>query len=202
MTEDWRNRGSTYTTAQQLPPMDLNAEHIFELMDVQLKPAQQTKYGLKDKIMLVWKEAGKTDNYHRVWITFNESYHEKAQLMKFLIAVSGRPVVPGVTVRLGDYLSIGMRISARLQARIDRNSGLPSGYYDFVSASIKPAHKTSPEPQQGGTASVLANAIKTSIGAVDYMDALSKLAAAKVTPEVAQAFIAADKAGQIKYPVS
>lgn len=195
MTTDWQNRGGTVNAGIQLTPLDLNKEHEFELMSVEIKEGVTTKFGLKNRVQMVWKEAGKDKDYHRIWTNFNESYNEKASLVAFMGKISPRPILPGAPIRLGDYLNIGMRIKTMVQARIDKATGLPSGYYDFMPASIKPY---SAPPANTGT--TLSDAIAIVKGAKSSGDAFALLVG-KVPHEVVQQFIAADKAGQIPYPI-
>lgn len=197
MTTDWQNRGGTVNAGIQLAPLDLNKEHEFELMTVEVKEGVTTKFGIKNKVQMVWKESGKDKDYHRVWTNFNESYNEKASLVGFLMRISPRPILPGAPIRLGDHLTIGMRIKTMVQARIDKTTSLPSGYYDFISASIKP----SAAPQSAsGYGSCLADALAKARGAKTSSDAFALLVG-KVPNEVIAQFVAADKAGQITYPI-
>ena len=139
MTDDWRNRGGMVQAGLVLSPMNMNIEHVFELIEVKSKLGIQTPYGIKDKIQLIWKEVGVEKEAHRVWTEFNESYAEKSGLVGFISRASPKPVMPGITLKLGDYLELGMQIRTLVQARIDKKTGLPNGYYDFIPASIKPA---------------------------------------------------------------
>lgn len=196
MTVDWKQRGGAVNAGMQLPPMDLNKEHVFELMSVEIQEGVTTKFGVKNKVKTIWKEAGKSENYHRVWIAFNESYADKSNLVAFLRRVSPKPILPGVVVKLGDYLDIGMKIKCMLQARMDTQTGQPSGYYDFVSASIKPAT----EPHGDGLKTTLAEMLEKAKGAKSAGDAFGLLIG-KVSQESIQDFVAADKRGEIKYPI-
>lgn len=200
MTTDWQNRGGTVNAGMQLAPLDLNKEHEFELMSVEVKEGVTTKFGIKNRVQMVWKEAGKDKDFHRIWTNFNESYNEKASLVAFLIKVSPRPIIPGTPIRLGDYLVIGMRIKTMVQARIDKVTSLPSGYYDFMPASIKPAN-ASQAPSSAGSTTTLADALKLAQGAKSSGDAFALLVG-KVPNDIIQQFVAADKAGQIKYPIT
>ena len=199
MTTDWQNRGGTVNAGMQLAPLDLNKEHEFELMSVEVKEGVTTKFGIKNRVQMVWKEAGKDKDFHRIWTNFNESYNEKASLVAFLIKVSPRPIIPGTPIRLGDYLVIGMRIKTMVQARIDKVTSLPSGYYDFMPASIKPAN-ASQTPSSAGSTATLADAMVIAKGAKSSGDAFALLVG-KVPNDIIQQFVAADKAGQITYPI-
>lgn len=200
MTTDWQNRGGTVNAGMQLAPLDLNKEHEFELMNVEVKEGVTTKFGIKNRVQMVWKEAGKDKDYHRIWTNFNESYNEKASLVAFLTKVSPRPIIPGTPIRLGDYLIIGMHIKTMVQARIDKVTSLPSGYYDFMPASIKPAN-TSQSSFGTGSAISLVDALKLAQGAKNSGDAFAVMVG-KVPNEVIQQFVAEDKAGRIKYPIT
>lgn len=197
---DWQNRGGTVSAGVQLPPMDLNKEHVFELMSVDTQEGVQTKFGLKNKIKLVWKEADKEEGFHKVWLNFNESYFEKSNLVKFLISASGRPLLPGIPVKLGDFLSIGMRIRAMVQARIDSKTGAPSGYYDFITASVKPAN--APVQPLGLThGAQLQNALLICKGCSNAGDAAFRLAEARASADVVEVFKDANAKGLVKYPI-
>lgn len=198
MTVDWKQRGGQVNVGMQLPPMDLNKEHTFELLSVEIQEGVTTKFGLKNKVKMVWKEAGKDKDYHRVWTNFNESYAEKSSLIAFLRKASPRPILPGAEVRLGDYLDLGMRIRVFLKSRIDGATGQPSGYYDFEPTSIKPANGPQQQGAVGGGG--LADALRVAKGAKSAGDAWAMLIG-KVPAEAMQAFLAADKAGQITYPI-
>lgn len=197
MTVDWRTRGGQVNAGMQLTPLDLNKQHTFELMSVEIQEGVTTKFGIKNKVKLVWKESGKDKDYHRVWTNFNESYAEKSNLVAFLRRVSPKPIIPGVDIKLGDYLDLGMKISVMLQNRMDTQTGQPSGYYDFVPASIKPAT----EPQQIASGTTLSDALKAARGATSAGDAFG-LMVGKVPNNIIQEFVAADKRGEIKYPIA
>lgn len=196
MTTDWQNRGGTVNAGVQLTPMDLNKEHVFELMTVEIQEGVTTKFGIKNKVKTTWKESGKETGYHRVWCQFNESYNEKASLVAFLAKVSPRPIIAGTPITLGGYLTIGMKIKTMVQARIDKNSGHPSGYYDFIPASIKPFTETQEPTSNAG----LADALRFAKGAKTGGEAFGLLIG-KVPNEVIQQFVAEDKAGKITYPI-
>jgi hypothetical protein len=196
MTTDWRNRGGQVNAGMQLAPLDLNKEHVFELVSVEIKEGVTTKFGIKNKVNLVWKETGKDKDYHRVWTNFNESYAEKSSLIAFLKKASIKPILPGTIVTLGDYLDIGMKIKTMLQARMDTTTGAPSGYYDFVPASIKPAT----ESQYGGISAGIGAAMQYAKGCKNAGDAFAAMVG-KVDTATMQEFVAADKAGKIVYPI-
>ena len=196
MTGDWRQRGGQVNAGMQLAPMDLNKEHIFELMSVEIKEGVTTKFGIKNKVNLVWKEAGKDKDYHRVWTNFNESYAEKSSLIAFLRKASPKPILPGVEIKLGDYLDIGMKVRVILKSRIDTQTGQPSGYYDFEPASIKPLA----EPQGGVSGGTLADLMVLAKGCKSAGDVFA-IAYGKVPGNVIQEFVAADKAGKVVYPI-
>lgn len=201
MSDDWRNRGGTVQAGIVLSPMNMNVEHVFGLIEVKSKLGVQTPYGIKDKIQLIWKEVTNDKESHRVWTEFNESYAEKSGLVGFISRASPKPIMPGVTIKLGDYLEIGMQIRTLVQARIDKKTGLPNGYYDFIPASIKPAGSLSlPIPTQTHSAT-LANALLLAKGAKDSMDAYCKLTDQKAPSDLIALFIQADKLGQVKYPI-
>ncbi|MDD3961299.1 MAG: hypothetical protein PHT77_05490 [Bacteroidales bacterium] len=198
---DWQNRGGVVQQGITLAPMDMNIEHTFELLSVDIKENVQTPYGIKNKVETVWKESDKDQKEaHRVWLKFNESYAEKSGLVGFIGKISPRPVIPGVNIKLGDYLAIGMRIKAMVQARIDKKTGLPSGYYDFIPASIKPANAPQNVLASESGAS-LANALLIARGARNSADAAFKLAEAKAPFEITNAFATADRNGKIEYPI-
>jgi hypothetical protein len=196
MTIDWKQRGGQVNAGMQLPPMDLNKEHLFELLSVEIQEGVTTKFGLKNKVKMVWKEAGKEKDYHRVWVNFNESYAEKSNLVAFLKRASPKVIVSGVDIKLGDYLDIGMQIKAMLQARMDTKTGQPSGYYDFVPASIRPATLL----PSASSVTVLQALSKYAVGAKSSREAFGLLVG-KVPNELIQEFIAVDKRGEIKYPI-
>ncbi len=197
MTGDWRQRGGQVNAGMTLAPMDLNASHKFELLSVEIKEGVTTKFGIKNKVNLVWKESGKEKDFHRVWTNFNESYAEKSNLVAFLRRVSPKPILPGVEIKLGDYLDIGMKIVVMVQNRMDTQTGLPSGYYDFVPASIKPAT----EPQGGASGATLADLLVVAKGCKTAGDVFA-VVYGKVPASVVQEFVAADKRGEIKYPIA
>jgi len=198
MTGDWQNRGGTVTTGVVLTPMDLNIEHTFELTDVESKLKQSTPYGIKDQILFTFTELGvPKESAHRVWLKFNESYTEKSNLVAFIKKVSTKPILPGVAIKLGEHLTVGMKVKVLVQARIAKDTGQPSGYYDFIPASIKPATEAM-GTMSGATLAdllVVAKGCKTAgdVFAVVY---------GKVPASVVQEFVAADKRGEIKYPIA
>lgn len=200
MTTDWRNRGGTTQATPILEPMDLNKEHVFELVSIDFQDGVTENYKGKtqtvNKCKMTWKEADKETGYHRVWFNANEFYSEKANLMKFLVAASGKPFVAGIPVTIGDFLQEHHRIKARVSARINKETGEPNGYYDFIAASIKPAT----ESHGGASGKTLEDAIKIAKGAKSAGDAFALLVG-KVPNDIIQAFVAADKRGEIAYPV-
>jgi hypothetical protein len=206
---DWKNRGGETTASVQLPPMDLNREHIFELVTLEIQEGVTETYEgeskIVNKVKMIWKESGKDKDFHRVWLTFNEFYSEKSNLMKFLLSASGKVFVPNVRVSLGDFLTDKHQVRAMLKARFDKIKGTPNGYYDFIPASIKPAglntvFKESGTPV-GKPDATLTNALLLAKGATSGTDAYFKLADAKCPPELIAVFVQADKLGQVKYPI-
>lgn len=201
MTTDWQNRGGTPQTFAKLPPMDLNLEHEFELTEVQAKDNVPDTYNpgkTVNKIITVWKEVNKPINEaHKIYAEFNEYYSEKASLMKFLCRVTGKPFVPGVHVKLGEYLTIGMRIKARVIAKYNKETGEPTGNYKFAEG-IKPAL---PQPV-GITYGVdLQNALLIARGAQNATDAAYKLAEARAPKELTDAFQRAVQQGSVTFPI-
>jgi len=203
---DWKNRGGETTASVQLPPMDLNREHIFELVTLEIQEGVTETYEgeskIVNKVKMIWKESGKDKDFHRVWLTFNEFYSEKSNLMKFLLAASGKVFVPNVKVTLGDFLTERHLIKVMLKARFDKIKGTPNGYYDFIPASIKPISASQPpaSPQSGDTSVLLANAMLIVHGCEDAMSATQRLFDAQCKAEVVQAFMQANKEGKITYP--
>lgn len=206
MSDDWQNRGGIVTAGVQLPPMDMNVEHVFELIEVKLKPQVNTPYGIKDKIQFIWKEVGKEKDFHRIWTEFNESYSEKSSLVQFIKQASPKPVVPGVPIKLGEMMCIGMQIKGLVQARFDNKTKLPNGFYDFIPPSVKPAgsltiSKPALDNAQSTTDAVML-AYTHARGSKNFDEAYLKLAETKdITTQQVAAFVMADKNGQIKYPI-
>ena len=195
---DWKQRGGTVSTGIVLTPMDMNVEHIFELTSIEIKEKVQTPYGIKDKVETSWSEVGKPkENAHRVWLKFNESYADKSGLVGFIRRASPKPILLGATIKLGDYLDLGMKVKVLVQARIDNNTGQPNGYYDFIPSSIKPVT----EPQGATTGATLADLLTIAKGCKTAGDVFA-IAYGKVPATVIQEFVAADKEGKIKYPVA
>jgi hypothetical protein len=198
MTADWKNRGGTVSTGVVLTPMDMNVEHTFELTSIEIKEKVQTPYGIKDKVETIWSEVGKPkENAHRVWLKFNESYADKSGLVAFIRRASPKPIIAGANIKLGDYLDLGMKIKVLVQARIDNKTGQPNGYYDFIPASIKPLV----EPQGRPSGASLADLMVIAKGCKSSGDVFA-VAYGKVSAEVIQEFIAADKAGKVVYPIA
>lgn len=205
MTDNWQNRGGIPQQFAKLPPMDLNAEHEFELIDVNTKDNVPDIYNpgkTVNKIITVWKESGKQTEFHKIYAEFNEYYSEKASLMKFLCKVSGKPFVVGTPVKLGEWLYIGMKIKARVLAKYNKDTGEPTGNYKFAE-SIKPGGSLT--ISQNASPAVtpsekVAKAISFAKGAVNAGDAFG-LMVGKVSQDYIQEFIAADKRGEIKYPI-
>jgi len=85
--------------------MDLNKEHIFQLVSIDFQDGVTETYEGKtqtvNKCKMVWKEADKEKDFHRIWFTANEFYSEKSNLMKFLVAASGKPFVPAAITHAG-----------------------------------------------------------------------------------------------------
>lgn len=204
MTGDWQNRGGqTQASAPLLPPMDLNIVHQFELVSIDFQDGVTETYKGVSKIVnkckMVWKEAGKEKDFHRVWVNVNEFYSEKSNMMKFLMAASGKPFVAGVTVKIGDYLGEHHRIKARVKARINKETGEPNGYYDFVPESIKPA--VDPQLASSKPDASLANALLLAKGASDFNTAMSLLKSARASKEVTMALFQANLDGKVTFPI-
>jgi len=199
---DWQNIGGVIQIGFALPPMDMNKEHIFKLLEVKPKPQIQTKFGIKDKIQFIWEEVGPNEKEcHRVWIEFNQSFSEKSNLVAFLTKASPKPILSGTPILLGEVMAIGMQIRAFVKARIG-DDGMPNGYYDFIPASIKPlgAQSTITPPLSKPDAT-LTNALLLAKGAKDSMEAYFKLADAKAPVDLIAIFVQADKLGQVSYPI-
>jgi hypothetical protein len=122
--------------ASNITELDTSKYHQFELMEVRRLENVQTKFGVKNQIRMTFKEAGKERDFHRVWLTFNESNFEKSNLVRFMSQISGKPIQAGTEVRSGDYLRMGMKVLALVKPRI--RNGEKSGYYDFIMESVKP----------------------------------------------------------------
>jgi hypothetical protein len=200
--EDWQSRGGTVSAGMVLAPMDMNIEHVFELTAVKFKANMQTPFGIKNKIETIWTESDKSkETAHRVWMTFNESYAEKSGLVGFIGRASPKPIMPGLPIKLGDYLVLGMKIRVLVQARIDPKTGLPNGYYDFIPASIKPVGTQSTIQNAPASATSVVEIGFICKGAQNSMDAYQRLTDACVKPELIALFVSEDKKGAFKYPL-
>lgn len=200
MTEvDWRQRGGKMTEFKPLPPLNLNNQHTFALTKVEVRDQQQTKFGLKNKVLFTWQECGvPKEQAHRVWYNCNESYTEKSSLIKFLQLVSGKKIVGAVEdVKLGDFVELGIEIVSLVKPRIDKEGKLTT-YYDFIMESIRPAAAAKQAPI-GKPAGV--EQIKLLIkGSADKDTAMISLLDASQSSETIQTFLTMVRNGIITFP--
>lgn len=201
---DWQNRGGVAKQYAPLPPMDLNTDHIFELVDVQIKENVPDIYNpgqVVNKITTVWKEADKDINQHKIYAEFNEYYSEKSKLMKFLVSITGKPYVIGVPVKLGEWMYAGMKIKSRVLAKYNRTTGQPTGNYKFEESSIRPGGSITLPKNPSDTTPAWKSAISQHAKGAKSAGDVWGLALGKVPQEYIQEFIAADKRGEVQYPI-
>ena len=101
-------------------------------------------------------------------------------------------------LKLGEYMQLGMKIRVMVQARIDKKTGLPNGYYDFIPASIKPAMD---QREIVFASPALANALLLAKGAKNHQEAMNLLTQAKAPKECVLALFQAHLDGKVDYPI-
>lgn len=219
MTQDdsWKKRGGKMQIYEQLPPLNLEKRYEFELLEVQTKDNQSTTYKgitkVVNKIVMVFIEAGKTKETggHRVWVNVNESYTPKSKLVEYLVKFSGKQIPEAVDFTLGDFLYKGMKINALLKDRLNKDSK-PTGYYDFITDTIKAgeiqqqiqqqAQQPAAFPVPSDTVGVSVENIKLIIkGAKEKDEGMMMLLEAKQSTATCQTYLIAVKNGKITFPV-
>jgi len=212
MSQDdaWKKRGGKMQTYEQLPPLNLEKRYEFELLEVQTKDNQSTTYKgvtkVVNKITMIWIESGKkVHEGHRVWVNVNESYTPKSKLVEYLVKFSGKQISEGVDFTLGDYLYKGMKITALLKDRLNKDNK-PSGYYDFITDTIKAGElqQTIAQPTQAPSdaTAVSVEVIKILVkGAKDKDEGMIMLLEAKQSTATCQTYLTAVKNGKITFPV-
>jgi len=134
-------------------------------------------------------------------LNFSEDDAFESAIIRFFRKIQ-HPLREGVEPNWDEYFVVGMRFRARVAVGKDADKK-PNGKYYLDIPTCRPLGTPIPQTSTGtGDSSVLlANAMIIVHGCGNAMDAFQRLTDAKVKPEVIQAFLAADKAGSIKYPV-
>ena len=200
------------------PPLTEFDEYVFQLAAFpHVKTFQQIKEkkdGSKtaidvDKAICNFQEEG-TKNivtaFFRVdSLNFSEEESFESAVIRFFRKI-GTPLVIGVEPDWNRYFIVGMRFRGRVIIGKDQNK-IPNGNYYLDVPTVRPILVTDLRSQpQTSTAmpingAELANAKIIVHGCATRIDAIRRLSDAKISGSVIAAFISADDAGQIVYPV-
>ena len=139
-------------------------------------------------------------------LNFSEDDAFESAIIRFFRKIQ-HPLREGIEPNWDDYFVTGMRFRGRVVMGKDQNKKSVIGKYYLDIPTCRPllpsdktdGGQTSTEPPSNGA--LLANAMIIVHGCTNGYDAFQRLTDAKVKPEVVQAFLSADKAGQIKYPI-
>jgi len=205
------------------PVLNDQDEYIFRLVKMpHVKTMPQLKKNNKtgkeetiqvDKAICEFEEEGTKNIVLAFWrvdsLNFSDDDFESA-ILRFFRRI-GTPVSPDREIQWGDYFLMGMRFRARVAIGKGPDKK-PNGKYfldvptcrKILASDMHPdAAATLPNgnaPQTNASGVSLADALKIARGSKNAGDAFAMLIG-KVTQEVVQEFVAADKRGEIAYPI-
>ena len=143
-------------------------------------------------------------------LNFSEDESFESAVVRFFKKIKN-PLPENVSPDWEQYFVVGMRFRARVVIGKGQDKKPNGNYYLDVPTCrpLLPSDKaredfgvTAPDaPQNDANAVSLAKAKQIVVGCADKDSAYQRLLDAKVSAEILQAFLAADKAGQIKYPI-
>jgi hypothetical protein len=149
-------------------------------------------------------------------LNFSDDEAFESAVVRFFKKIKA-PIPENTEPEWDRHFIVGMRFRSRVAIGKDEKK-VPNGKYfldvptcrpllpsdkhpdAIASAQENNAKQTSKETLSNGA--MLANAKLIVVGAANGVDAYQRLLDAKVTAEVIQAFLAADKRGEIKYPIA
>lgn len=140
-------------------------------------------------------------------LNFDEGSDFESAIIRFFRKI-GHPLPEGIEPNWDNYFVVGMRFRARVQVGKDEKKQ-PNGKYYLDVPTCRPLNTsttTAAQPQvqkpdiTQPNGNLLANAMLIVHGCTNAMEATQRLFDAQCKPDVVQAFIAANKAGVIKYP--
>lgn len=206
------------------PPLTEFDEYVFRLVEFpHVKTFQQIKEkkdGTKvtinvDKAICNFEEE-KSKNIVNAFfridsLNFSDEESFESAIIRFFRKI-GTPLYGGIEPEWDRYFCVGMRFRGRVVIGKDQEKK-PNGNYYLDVPTCRPILATDRHPEsnpqpQSQTPSVspangadLANAKLIVHGCANRIDAIRRLSDARVSGAVITAFIAADDAGQITYPI-
>jgi hypothetical protein len=133
-------------------------------------------------------------------LNFSEDDAFESAIIRFFRKIQ-HPLKEGIEPNWDDYFVVGMRFRARVVVGKDGDKK-PNGKYYLDVPTCRPLGITmSQTPTETvPNDALLANAMLIVHGCANAMDATQRLFDAQCKPDVVQAFLAANKSGQIIYP--
>jgi hypothetical protein len=133
-------------------------------------------------------------------LNFSEEDAFESAIIRFFRKIQ-HPLKEGIEPNWDEYFVVGMRFRARVVVGKDADKK-PNGKYYLDVPTCRPLgvtmSQTSTETMPNDV--LLANAMLIVHGCQNAMDATQRLFDAQCKPDVVQAFLAANKAGAVKYP--
>jgi len=134
-------------------------------------------------------------------LNFSDDDAFESAIIRFFRKIQ-HPLKEGVEPNWDEYFVVGMRFRARVQLGKDSDKK-PNGKYYLDVPTCRPlGASTAPASTETAPNDVLlATALKITQGCENAMDATNKLFERNSKTEVVQAFLAANKAGKITFPI-
>jgi len=135
-------------------------------------------------------------------LNFSEDDAFESAIIKFFRKIQ-HPLKEGIEPNWDEYFIVGMRFRARVAVGKDADKK-PNGKYYLDIPTCRPLGITTtqdiPPITTPDNSVLLANAMLIVHGCQNAMDATQRLFDSQCKPELVQVFLAANKAGTIKYP--
>jgi hypothetical protein len=159
-----------------------------------------------DKAIIIFEEESTKNQVMSLMrvdsLNFSEDDAFESAIIRFFRKIQ-HPLKEGIEPNWDEYFVVGMRFRARVVVGKDGDKK-PNGKYYLDVPTCRPLGAiTTPDttPTQTPDNSVLlANAMLIVHGCQNAMDATQRLFDAQCKPDIVQVFLAANKAGTIKYP--
>lgn len=136
-------------------------------------------------------------------LNFSEDDAFESAIIRFFRKI-GHPLKEGIEPNWDEYFVVGMRFLARVAVGKD-DKKVPSGKYYLDVPTCRPLKGTTPptttpaKPSPDGAS--LANALLIVHGCANISDAIKRLSTANVTQDVMTAFLDANAAGKLTFPI-
>ena len=158
-----------------------------------------------DKAIIVFEEENTKNEVLSLMrvdsLNFSEDEAFESAIIRFFRKIQ-HPLKEGIEPKWDDYFIVGMRFRARVVVGKDGDKK-PNGKYYLDVPTCRPlgASQSPVSPAAGDTSVLLENAMLIVHGCETAMDATNKLFERNAKTEVVQAFLAAHKAGAVKFPI-